>query len=241
MKRLNRYWKSLLIVIFTLTLVLPTISGCMKVETLVATPSPTMKPIPSSTPTIPNTPTATATVPPTPDFDRLSQAYLIPPDFPPGFGMGPTSQLRSYLEDFSTEGLSIEAVYYLENRDAGYYISGGTYALPDVDAQSAFETMLDTPNAILDGFLSLGWYSPIIEQGEITQRIEIGDASKGHFVRYGTTSTELRRMDLLIFQSGYAGAVLMLHYPEGTEPLVTIDELARILETRINDLLFPGD
>lgn len=232
-----RYSKIRILIVMALSFLIASTSGCSIQDEPHITPTTTVTQKAMLYPTIHNTATTTATSTPIPCPD-LSRASLTPPDLPVWFGMGPTGYIVNFLQEFSEEKLDIATAFYIEHLESWTFIYGGLYSLPDIYSQAVFASMLGSPETLIQALQLLVGDAPAIEQAGLGNLDDIGGASAGRSMLYrNRLSGMLRRSSIVLFQRGCAGALLLVSHYEDMDPVVTIDEVALILDAKIMDVL----
>ena len=195
-----------------------------------ATPTPTPSPTPTPTDTPPPSPT------PLPD---LSDAVLTLDDLPPDFADMPLEQLGLTPEDLSGEGFEAESVFAFLEPSTFQLIMGFTLLVPDTIQQAGFDLALRNPEFLLNLFVGGMGATEVVEQQELPDLNNIGAASTGLTVVADLEGISMR-IDMVVFRTGLAGAMVMLVYPDGVDPDISIGELARRLEERLAEAVSSG-
>ncbi len=203
------------------------------------TPTPTSTSTPTSTPTgtPTNTPTFTPTATPVPTRTRtptmtptprpMLMAYaLTADDLPPGFVAISPKQADSLTKSMPDGSYA----FGLSDEVRSQAIVGLLMPLTKRNEQLAFDAGLPallqlfaagfggTDQQKLDGLEDIG-----------EARAAITSVSKGYGAAY--------RCDIVGFRRGAVGAFLVVCYPDGDTPAVSLSELARLLEGRFSQYL----
>lgn len=203
-------------------------------------PTATSTPMPTDTPTPSPTPTPTDTPPPSPaPLPDLSDAVLTLDDLPPGFAVMPPEQLGLTPEDLSGEGFEAESVFTFLEPSTFQLIMGFTILVPDTIQQAGFDLALRNPEFLLNQFAGGMGATAVIEQQALPDLDDIGDASTGLTVVADLEGISMR-IDMVVFRTGLAGAMVMLMYPDGVDPDISIGETAHRLEEKLAEVLSSG-
>jgi len=79
----------------------------------------------------------------------------------------------------------------------------------------------------------------VVEQQALPDLDDIGDASTGLAVVADLEGISMR-IDMVVFRTGPVGAMVMLMYPDGVDPDISIGEVARRLQDRLAEVLSSG-
>jgi len=202
--------------------------------TATPTPTPTDTPTPSPTPTPTDTPVPSPTTLP-----DLSDVVLTLDDLPSGFSDMPLEQLGLTPEDLSGGGFEAESVFAFLEPSAFQLIMGFTLLVPDAIQQAGFDLALRNPEFLLNLFVSGMGATEVVEQQELPGLDDVGDVSTGLTVVADLGGISMR-IDMVVFRTGPAGAIVMLMYPDGADPDISIGEVAQRLESRLTEALSSG-
>jgi hypothetical protein len=200
------------------------------------TPSATPTPKPTNTPTVTPAPTQTNTpaVAPTSESAKAEttkpalatrlQAYTLTlADLPAGFVEMPAEQVRKLERDLP-EGSRAFGYTSVEGVEI---VMGILMPYPGQADQQVFDAML--PYTVAAMTAVLGATGDPQELGGLD---DIGEA-RSAITSVGQMGAISFRWDTLGFRRGDVGAVLILGYPDGEKPAVTVGEIARLLDGRI--------
>ena len=205
-------------------------------EAPTATPTPTQTDTPTPTPR--STPTDTPTPSPTPLPD-LSEAVLTLDDLPSSFTEMSLEQLGLTPEDLSGEGFEAESFFAFLEPSAFQLIMGLTILVPSTVERAGFDLALRNPDFLLNLFVGGMGATEVVEKQELPGLDDIGDASTGLTVVADLEGIPMR-IDMVVFRTGLAGAMVMLMYPEGVDPDISIGDAARRLEEKLAEVLSSG-
>lgn len=212
-------------VVFGLFTLLLSSLSCMAASALLpSTPTPTatetLTPTLTPSPTLTPTPTLipTPTLTPTPDF---SSAELQLSDLPPGFSAlaYPTGSADPSLKWFEYgDSLPLQIIV------------GAVQPLKQND-QFDFDTMIKNPDLLLQSINAGAGKTVIKNLKPLSGLDRFGDASNG-FTGVTTSYGITLQVDIFIMRKGSTGVLLLSMYPRGEEPIVSIVDLATILNKR---------
>jgi hypothetical protein len=208
--------------------------------TLTATPTPTNTPTstptrtPTNTPTVAPTPTITPTVTPTrgstshgttkPTLSSRFKTYALTlADLPAGFVNLPPEQMKD-LQQGLPEG---SRAFGYSNGKGDQIVMGMLMPYPEPADQRVFDAVLPLMVQVIQSTIGAG-ADPV----ELAGLENIGEA------RVATTSVSEMgvisfRWDILGFRRGDVGVLLVVAYFDGEKPAVTLGDLARLLDGRI--------
>jgi hypothetical protein len=204
-----------------------------------STTPPTLTATPTNTPTVTPTPTYTPTVTPTSGLD-LSKVVLSLEDLPSGFEVMSLSEFGLTKEGLSGDDFTVESLFAFMGTEPFELVIGFTTFLPTRLEQAGFDVALDQPEFIMESFVSGMGATEILEQKELADLDDIGEASAGMTVVANMEGIPMR-MDMAVFRRDIVGAFVLVMYLDGDHPAVTIGETARQLDDRIVEMLPPGD
>jgi len=203
------------------------------------TPPPTLTATPTNTPTVTPTPLITPTVTPLGRLD-LSEAVLSLEDLPSGFQAISLAEFGLTKEDLSGEGFIVESVFSFMGTEPFELVVGFTTLLPTHLEQAGFDVALDQPEFMMESFISGLGATDILEQKELADLNDIGDASAGMTVLADMQGIPMR-MDMAIFRRDSVGAFVLVMYLDSDVPALTVDEASNLLDDRIVEMLTPGE
>jgi hypothetical protein len=197
-----------------------------------ATPTPTLTPTftPTSTPTATPSPTPPPTDTPTPaPPPPTSGVVLTLEDLPPGFTEMPETMMGDLGAQLGGQGLQVEGVYAFLNLEAVEVVMGFTVAVPGTLDQAGFDVLAANPE-LLAGFVGVGMGAEGEPEFEPLTGLEgIGDTAVGVTM---PVEDQGMRADMVLFRRGELGFMLFVLYPEDSESLVSVIELAQVLDER---------
>ena len=210
-----------------------------------ATPvPPTPTPVPPTTPT-PVPPTATP-IPPTPTpvppsptptpLPDLSNVVLTLEDLPSGFEAMPPVELGFTEEDLSQDGFTVESLFVFLEAEHFELVMGLTALVATRLEQAGFDVALRQPDFVLDSLIGGMGATDILEQKDLPDLDDIGDASVGVTVAADMEGIPMR-MDIVPFRRDVVGAFILVMYIDGDVPIVPIGDVARMFDERIVEAL----
>ena len=198
------------------------------------TPTPTpLPPTPTPTP-LPPTPTPTPLPPtptPTPLLD-LSNVVLTLEDLPPGFEAVPSAEFGFTKEDLSQDDLTVESLFVFLEAEHFELVIGFTTLISTGLEQAGFDAALRQPDFLLESLIEGMGATDILEQKELSDLDDIGDAAGGLTVVANMEGIPMRT-DFVVFRRDIVGAFVLVMYMDGDIPVVTIDDVAGKLDDRI--------
>lgn len=159
-------------------------------------------------------------------------------DLPPGFVEMPPAELGLAAEDLSQEGFVVDDLFVFLDSEHFELILGFTVLIPGRLEQVAFDLILQQPDFIVESFIG-GMGTEMLEQEALPGLDDIGDASTGLTVVAEAEGIPMR-IDGVLFRRGSVGVFLFVLYLDGDVPVVSVDELARKLDSRIVEALPRG-
>lgn len=194
-----------------------------------ATWTPTISPTP-----IPLTSTPRPTPSVTPDWSAWT---LMLDDLPEGFEEIPQEEinLTAYEILFGSEAEFATVfgfIYRPGIADDPDTVTGYTVYLPTGDQRFAFSLGLDQIELLLDSIIESLNVEEVFDREELTRVGEIGDASVGLsiFARIDNIDWQIQ---MVIFRSDEAGAVVMVRYQDDNSPLMKVEDAAAALNHHI--------
>ena len=193
-----------------------------------ATPTYTATPTATATPTSTPSPTPTKTPTPTPTpTPGLSSAALILDDVPAGFIELPQEYLIEFLQTLPDGSY----VYEFDEPAAGQIIVGQLLPIANGAEKAYYKQMM--PEVLELNLASLG-AGP--EYQTLTGLEGIGESQAG-ITSVGPWFAVTMRWDIVGFQRGDVVAYLFVGYPDGDVPAISIENLARAQDERIQSYL----
>lgn len=192
------------------------------------TPSPTATPTATATPTSTSTPTPTetATITPTPPPDLMAVAPALD-DLPAGFIEVPQELLSEAQQSMPEDG------YFFEFADQSglQMIMGMLFSVPDRAEQATYDAMLPQ---LIEAFPAAFGAGPDIQT--LTGLDGIGETRAG-ISSVGPLMAITMRWDVIGLRRGEIFAILIVGHPDGDEPLMPIEDFARLVDARIQNFL----
>lgn len=185
--------------------------------------------------------TQTAEVPPTPTPHPMSDAVLTLEDLPPVF-------MEEPLENFGVEpgkgeglivpvienGFAFVGVSFVKEKNIEQLILGSTELLKETTEQAEWDLIFQQFSELfLNIYAQLPFGEWLIELEEIPNLDDIGETSVG----VSGVQAPYGRMDTVFFRRGIVGTVIWTMYYVDDPPIVSIEEVARILDSRIIEIL----
>ncbi len=213
------------------------------VKNMFATPTPTPtltptftpSPTSTSTPTTPPTPTFTPSPTPLPD---LTGAVLTLADLPAGFVEMPPEELGFSPSSFSSQGMQFASSFGYANTADMEFLFGFNYLLLGSAGKVSFDVMINNPDlmtqSLTTGFTSQG--GSVEGQETLTGLEEIGDIASGVGLVVNTGGIRMR-MDVITFERGSTGSVLLVMYLDGATPPVSSASAAEKWDGKIEQAL----
>lgn len=199
--------------------------------------APTSTLTPTSTPTTTATPTDTPTITPTPGPD-LSKAVLTLDDLPKGFEDA-SEEFNAIAPGFETDAFPyqyLDSFVFMDDCQCEFIV-GITFHLPWRSQQMEFDQFsAGFARIMIDSAGLFGGESEVQRSKDLVGLEDIGDAVTGATTTVGSIGGKTR-MDIVVFRRGIVGAWIIVYYPEGEIPVVSVDELARRLDARIIDVV----
>jgi hypothetical protein len=194
------------------------------------TPSPTASATPTLTPTSTPTPTPTITNTPEPTLTTkqiVSSMALTLDDLSPGFEVLPAEQILP-MEQAYGEGAS--GFGFQDPRSSQVVMGVLMPVIARVD-QKQFDSLM--PQMLQSAAVGVGADS---NAEPLSVLDEVGEAREGTSAVAKIGSLSLR-YDIVVFRRGEVGALIFLVYPDGDEPAMTVADLSRVLDERIQSSL----
>jgi len=190
-----------------------------------------LPPTPTPTP-LPPTPTPTPLPPiPTPPSD-LSDVVLTLEDLPLGFEAVSPAEFGFTKEDLSQDDFTVESLFVFLEAEHFELVMGFTALVPTKLEQAGFDVVLRQPEFLLESLTEGMGATDILEQKELSDLDDIGDAAGGLTVVVDMEGIPMR-MDLVVFRRDIVGAFVLVMYMDGDIPVVTIDDVAGKFDDRI--------
>lgn len=200
--------------------------GCNAVSLLRPTPTPTRTPTltPSSTPIPTSTPTPTHTFTPTPTpLPGLISVAPTLSELPDGFSF-------IQLPTESQEGI---VSYRLVHKQGFQIIVGVNMLLPTTEAQNSMDIFLLNPE-VLFLFLGQGLGGSGFQNIQPIAGLDTyGEISAGYTSTVKVSDITFTA-DAWLMRKGSVGVLVLSLYPKGKRPIISIQQLAEILNRRVN-------
>jgi hypothetical protein len=199
------------------------------------------------TPTIsPTVERLTSTPRPTPEETPDWSAWtLLLDDIPEGFEEIPQEEINATAYEilFGSEAEFATVfgfIYRPGIADDPDTITGYTVYLPTGDQRFAFSSGLDQIELLLDSIIESLNVEEVFDREELSRVGDIGDASIGLsiFVRIDNVDWQIQ---MVIFRSDEAGAVVMVRYQDDNSPLMLVEDAAAALNRRILESTIEND
>jgi hypothetical protein len=199
------------------------------------------------TPTIsPTVVRLTSTPRPTPEeTPDWSSWTLMLDDIPEGFEEIPQEEINATAYEIlfgsETEFATVFGYIYRPGiADDPDTITGYTVYLPTGDQRFQFSSGLDQVELLLDSIIESLNVEELFDREELSRVGEIGDASVGLsiFARIDNIDWQI---EMVIFRSEEAGAVVMVRYQDDNSPIVLVEDAATALNRRIIEALIENE
>jgi len=190
-------------------------------------------------PTLTVTPINTPTVTPTSGPD-ISKAVLSLEDLPSGFEEISLDAFGLTKEDLSGDDFRIESIFTVMGTEPFELVMVFTTLLPTRLDQAGFDVSLSQPDFLMESFVGGMGAIDILEQKELAQLNDIGDASAGVTVVADLEGIPMR-MDMAVFRRDIVGAFVLVMYIDGDVPVLTVDEVTNKLDDRFVEVLPSGN
>jgi hypothetical protein len=194
---------------------------------------------PIPTPTLPPTftPQPTATPTPTPEESPdISHLVLTLADLPAGFQEVSLEEFGFTPDALSNDELTVESVFVFMEYERFEFVMGLTTLLPTPADQAAFDTELGQSEEYMINSLMLGLGAVAASDPEPISGLDgIGDMATGTGVVANLESIPMH-IELVVFRHGEVGAFVLAMYLEGAEPVISVQDLARLFDARIGEM-----
>ena len=199
---------------------------------------PTPTPVPPTPTPVPPTPTPTP-LPPTPTLTPLpdlSNVVLTLEDLPSGFEAMSPAEFGFTKEDLSQDDFTVESLFVFLEAEHFELVMGFTALVSTRLEQAGFDVALRQPDFLLDSLIGGMGATDILEQKDLPDLDDIGDASAGVTVAVDMEGISMR-MDIVAFRRDVVGAFVFVMYIDGDVPIVPIGDVSRIFDERIVEVL----
>ncbi len=181
------------------------------------------------------TPTETPTLTPVPRPD-ISSAVLTLDDLPVGFEEFTLEELGMSMADFSGEGFQPEHIFVFVNTKKFQMILGFNFLLTDKLDRVAFDLAVSQPELTLPALVK-GIGTENVRDEKLLEGMEdIGDLRIG-MTMVANMQGLSTQVDVLMFRRDVIGEMIMSMTLEGQTPNITIHDLGRKLDQRVQDTL----
>jgi hypothetical protein len=102
--------------------------------------------------------------------------------------------------------------------------------------QSSFDRGLRHPDYVMDSLLQGMGATQVTAQQEVAGMDGIGDASIGVSMRLNLRGLPFQ-VDVALFRYDIVGCVIMVMYPQGTAPSISLEEVALKMDERVAEVL----
>jgi phosphate/phosphite/phosphonate ABC transporter binding protein len=171
------------------------------------------------------------------DFSDLA---LTAQDVPEGFEEMSLADLGMTEADLTQGVYEMESFSAFVDLEHFEVLFGLTMVIPTGLQQAAFDVSLQNPDFLMDWMdVAAGMEGmDVPEQKEIPDLDDIGEVSAGLSLVAGSDPFPMR-MDMVMFRRDMVGAGVFLIYADGDVPVVTVGDLARKLDHKLQ-ILWPG-
>jgi hypothetical protein len=156
-------------------------------------------------------------------------------DLPTGFQPLSEPELAEFSQSLSDGDYKPESLFAFQEDEHFEYIMGFTSLLSTPEEQAAFDAELrraDFLENFAQGFQQGAVGIKIADKGTLKNLDGIGNAIAG----LGFTSniqTIPMRIELVVFRRNQIGAFLWIMYLDGDKPVISIDQVAQKLDSRV--------
>ncbi|MEP0869247.1 hypothetical protein NDA01_05495 [Trichocoleus desertorum AS-A10] len=168
---------------------------------------------------------------------KPTKPTLMLQDLPPGFQPLSGPELAELSQSLSAGGYETESLFAFQEAEHFEYIIGFTTPLSTPEAQAAFDSELRQAGFLeqfAQGFQQGAAGIKISNKGALKNLDGIGNAIAG----FGFTSniqTIPMRIELVVFRRNQIGAFLWIMYLDGDKPVISVDQVAQKLDSRVLD------
>jgi hypothetical protein len=169
----------------------------------------------------------------------LSGAVLRPADLPAGYEPVVPGQYGLQSEALSQPSLAVQSLSAYVNPNEAALVMGFTLLMPTSRQQGAFDDALQDPEQLLGALLGGLERMGLSSVEPLADLPQVGVSSGGLTAMAYVNEVPLR-VDVQAFRRGVAGAVALVFYPEGGQPPLSVSDVARTLDARLQELLTAG-
>jgi hypothetical protein len=169
---------------------------------------------------------------------------LIKEDIPPGFQVFHPEGLAEAVEQNQSQEYRVQYVTTYLNLETLEFIGAGTVLLPSSVGQTTFDVFMQDPGLVLEMVVSQGWLDYIDELWGLEEMAgvgEVGERSKAVTVLAEVEGYSPFRQDVVVFRRGMLGVVVFDSYIDELGPVVSVGDLARLMDARAIEALPPSE